>query len=161
MTYYDPVKWVDPSDDLISVVEEKVQADKKAKTDDKMIGFIPQNSVQMQLEIRDSNEKLQLKEWEDRSGKIYITLTTSNHVILRQGHFNNNNYHTNPNKKVIPPPHHIHFPTQKYPDLNTRPAYAYPVACGNNYIGTLTRFRDDCNIRLDGISLQLFHKGII
>jgi hypothetical protein len=70
MTYYNPYNWIDLSDSLLSDVEIRIQMVKTAKPDEKPVGFMPAIRAEMEILIKDTNEKLHLKEWEDRSGRI-------------------------------------------------------------------------------------------
>jgi hypothetical protein len=158
LAYYDPTSWIDKNDSLISDVEDRVEAEKTCSKVPIKTGFVPPNCVEMKVIVKETNETLCLREWQDTIGTINIVLSSLKNIIFRQGHFNNSG-HRNPNRAMLSPPHHIHFPTQKFPDLSKRPAYAYEVSCDNDYISALTRYCEDCNIGIQGIHLTLFRRS--
>lgn len=161
MLYYDPSGWIDPADHLIPEVEEKLKLEKKAGPRVSRAGksYLPPNSMELGVLIKDTNEMLRLAEWVDKAGKVSITLSV-NDEFLRQGHFNHD-WHHNPNGIDIPPPHHIHFPTKRYPNLRRSPTYAYRVKelrqdC--NYLDALQKFCSHTNIEIRGAPLPLLRR---
>ncbi len=163
VAYYDPTRWLDPSDRLVNAVELKLKADKFAKSNPKAKGksFLPLNELELNVIIRESGESIRLTEWVDRIGRFHLGLENSN-TKYRRGDFQANKPHHNPNGKNIYPPHHIHFPTIKYP-LNGGKSYAHPVKpaddkTGEDYISALRLFCDYTNILLSGASLPMIRR---
>lgn len=160
MSYYNPTKWIDPSDTLVDSIEIKILADKVAESKIKYHGrsYLPQNELELDVKVKGSVETLRLTEWVDRIGRFHLGLTDFN-VLYRRGDFKEKNFHTNPNGFKVPPPHHIHFPTKQYP-LEGMHTYAYPVKptyndTGEDYISSLRLFCDNNNIRLGSVTLPL------
>ncbi|MCJ7426779.1 MAG: hypothetical protein MUO17_06620 [Dehalococcoidales bacterium] len=158
MSYYNPRKWISPDDQLIPDVENKLITDKRAYSVQSGTGksFKPPSSIELTVVIKETKETLRLIEWEDRQGKLSIELTSIDN-IFRKGHFNQD-WHHNPNGNNIRPPHHIHFPTEKYPKLDRKPTYAYPVESENDYLNALSKFCNDTNIELRYASIPLLRR---
>lgn len=163
MAYYDPTPWIDPADDLIVTVEQKIQANKIAKSTLKTKGkaFIPLNGLELDVIIKGSGEMARLTEWVDRIGRFHLGLEDSN-TKYRRGDFQATRYHHNPNGVEIAPPHHIHFPTVKYP-LDGEHSYAHPVEptenkSGEDYITALQLFCDYTNTVLSGVSIPIIRR---
>jgi hypothetical protein len=163
VAYYDPTRWIAPDDSLVDTIEQKLQADKTAKSTPKTKGraFIPLNELELNVVIRESGEVVRLTEWMDRIGRFHLGLEDSN-IKYRRGDFQETRYHHNPNGINIRPPHHIHFPTVKYP-LNGEHGYAHPVKptdskSGADYISALQLFCDYTNIILSGVSLPIIRR---
>ena len=146
MSYYDPGVWVHPNDSLIKSVEQKIQQDKYLQVVPRSSGFLPSRYSEYFVRTKSNQELLRLAEAQDYTGKITITLSEGNARILRQGHFNIKTIHQNPDTGVkVYPPHHMHFPTEKYSNLRRRPAYAYPVKCSSARNDILNKYCNDCN----------------
>ncbi len=160
MVYYDPsILITDPSDKLIDYCETKVKLQKDARLKARRSGkyFGPFLSMEWDAVIKATGELLILKQWADRVGKIEIDLLNED-KHLRKGHYNQKKDHTNPDNKIIPRPHHVHFPTVKYSSLNVQARkYAYPSKVNGNYIETIQKFCDESNIILKG-NLPLWQK---
>ncbi len=161
MPYYDPSEWVAAGDTLIAEVEQKVMAPKlassKASRDRK--AFLPPNTMELHLTTTDTHEALRLTEWQNKLGKIFINLT-HDRGTLRKAHFKETRWHQNPNGTAIAPPHHVHFPTRKYPslDLERVSTYAHPILKEQpdvSYIDALRGFSEYVNIELHGVSIPL------
>jgi hypothetical protein len=159
MSYYNPIKWISPDDQLAPDLESKLLADKRAYSARSGTGksFRPPSSIELTVIIRETKETLRLIEWEDRQGKLYIELTSIDNTIFRKGHFKHD-WHHNPDGRDIWPPHHIHFPTKKYPRLDRKPTYAYPVQSENDYLSALSKFCNDANIELRHASIPLLRR---
>ena len=163
MAYYDPTLWIDPADSLIITIEQKLQADKTAKSAPKTKGraFIPLNELELDVIIKESGEVVRLTEWVDRIGRFHLGLGDSN-AKYRRGDFQETRRHHNPNGVNISPPHHIHFPTIKYP-LDGEHSYAHPARptddkSGADYISALQLFCSYTNIMLSGVSLPIIRR---
>jgi hypothetical protein len=104
----------------------------------------------------ETREVLRLTLTKEKLGKISINLASGDEM-LRKGHFNHS-YHHNPNGVDIPPPHHIHFPTQNFPSLDRPHTYAYPVKADNDYLSALKKICNDTNIDLHNASLPLLRR---
>ena len=161
MPYYDPSKWIAADDTLIADVEQKVIAPKLAssKASRGRKAFLPPNKMELHIVTTDTHEELRLTEWQNKLGKIFINLT---HDIgtLRKGHFKGQRWHQNPDGTAIAPPHHVHFPTTKYPnlDLEKVSTYAHPILREQkdvSYIHALRGFCDYVNIELHGVAVPL------
>jgi hypothetical protein len=159
--YYDPTPWIDTFDSLVDFIEARLKVDKVAKSDPRSKGqaYLPQHELELDIVVKESGETLRLTEWRDQVGRFHLGLVSSEEDILRRGDFKETRYHHNPNGKNIPPPHHIHFPTIKYP-LNHGHTYAHPVKptqdqSGQDYISALRLFCDHTKIILRGVSLPL------
>ena len=160
MSYYDPFRWIDPSDSLVCIIEAKLRADKIAKSNrgSKGRAYLPRHELELDIIVKESGEVLRFTEWKDRAGRFHLSLVNTSD-IYRRGDFKENSYHHNPDGRNIPPPHHMHFPTIKYP-LNQRHTYAHPVKpasdqSGEDFISVLRLFCDYTNIMLSGVSLPL------
>jgi hypothetical protein len=153
MSYYDPTSWIDSGDSLLPDVEEKVKAEKSITPERKSPGLSPIVYSETTVKFKDGSGILTLKEFWNVTGKGKITLLGNQ--ILRQGDFNTSIIHRNPETRVaIPPPHHVHFPTKKHPDLNRDlHRYAFKVDCGSAREEILTRYCDVCNIKTEGLLL--------
>ena len=163
MVYYNPTPWIDPIDNLIVTIEQKLQANKVAKSTPKTKGkaFIPLNELELNVIIRESGEVVRLTEWVDGRGRFHLGLEDSN-TKYRRADFQVIRHHHNPNGVNIPPPHHIHFPTVKYP-LDGEHSYAHPVEAtddksGVDYISALRLFCDYTNIVLSGVSIPMIRR---
>ncbi|MCK4368163.1 MAG: hypothetical protein KAV68_00615 [Dehalococcoidales bacterium] len=158
MPYYNPRRWAPLDDQLIPDIERKLIADKRAYSAQSGAGksFKPPSGIELSVIMEETKETLRLIEWEDRQGKIYIELTSIDN-IFRKGHFNQD-WHHNPDCNNIKPPHHIHFPTEKYPRLDRRPTYAYSVKSQNDYLNALSKFCNDTNIELRNASIPLMRR---
>lgn len=158
MTYYEPIKWASSDDQLVSSVEQILRSYKRAYPRQVGVGrsFLPPSAIELDITIKETREVLRLTEWEDKQGRLFIHLVYSSE-FLRKGHFNHD-WHHNPDGRNVPPPHHIHFPTMKYPKLEQPPTYAYPVKTNNDYLSTLIRFCEDTNIELRGVSIPLLRR---
>jgi hypothetical protein len=157
MSYYDPFTWVELGDNLISHIEIWMKGNKNAKAKYRNIGrgFSPPVNFEFDVVMQQGGyEIFRMTEWIDKSGRITISLSRDN-KFYRNGHYNRPNYHHNPSGANVRPPHHIHFPTVKYNDINKHPNYAHPVDSENDYINTLCTFCDCVNINLGAISLPL------
>jgi len=161
--YYDPAPWVDSSDSLIETIEAELKADKVAvsKTRSKSRAYLPPNTLELDVNAKEYGQTLRLTEWADSIGRFHLGLENPT-TTVRRGHFQGRDYHHNPNGVNIPPPHHIHFPTMKYP-LNQRQTYAHPVRptadrSGADYISALQLFCDHNNITLNKVSLPLIRR---
>ena len=163
MGYFDPSSWIDPTDQLITDIEDTLRAGKTASQiysrRKKRIGlqytapsFLPPNSFELEVLAQDSGAILFLREWVDKEGKISIDLVHENEHY-RKGHFKHIRWHHNPNCRDIPP-NHIHFPTLMYNNLTRQPTYAYP-ANADNFIDALRCFCNDANINIDGVTIPL------
>jgi len=51
VAYYDPTPWIDPADNLIVTIEQKIQANKIAESNPKTRGkaFIPLNELELNV----------------------------------------------------------------------------------------------------------------
>ncbi len=158
MSYYNPINWIPSDDQLILDIEQKLTSDKRAYSRGAGSGkyLSPPSAMELAVIIGATKEVLRLTEWEDRQGKVFINLTFDEDTY-RKGHFNTD-WHHNPNGEDIRPPHHIHFPTVKYPKLERPPTYAYPVKSDNDYLSALTKFCEDSNIELHGASVPLLRR---
>ena len=97
-----------------------------------------------------------MTEWEDRQGKLFVNLAHSS-MFFRKGHFNQEGHH-NPNGRDIPPPHHMHFSTAKYPNLERPPTYAYKLTVEADYLNVLVKFCDETNIEIRGVFIPLWRR---
>ena len=160
MSYYNPEKWIQSGDELIPDIEERLVANKRAYTVNTVAGksFKPPSGIELLVVLNDTKETIRLIEWEDIQGKLFIDLQSPDY-IFRKGHFNNKNVHYNPGGIAINPPHHMHFPTKKYPKLDRfKTKYAYPLKCENDYLNTLDRFCNDTNIDIHHASIPLIRR---
>ena len=157
MSYYNPIGWVSPDDQLISDIEDKLIANKRAYSIQVGVGkaFRPPSAIEFNVTVKETGENLRLIEWEDREGKLCIQLTLTD-KIFRKGHFSHD-WHHNPDGRNIRPPHHIHFPTEKFP-LRKRSTYAYPVKTESDYLSALLKFCNDTNIDLHHASIPLMRR---
>lgn len=153
MSYYDPSPIIHGTDTLIISCETRVKTRKRGELQSSYFGkaFLPPS---LQLEwlviIGETGEILTLKQWVNKVGKIEINLIDSNMYWLRKGHYNNTP-HRNPDDSITKGPHHIHFPTTKYPTLDVqRQKWAYSVDVNGNYLEALIQFNRHTNIRLRG-----------
>ena len=161
MTYYNPVKWIAPDDKLIPEVEQRVMLEKHARSRERTSrsSFLPPWEMELSITIAETAEALRMTEWIDKLGRVFIDLTHDSKT-LRKGHFNQIRWHHNPDGRDISPPHHVHFPTVKYPDLDSDhlSSYAHPINTEEpraNYLTALRSFCDCVNIRIQGVSLPL------
>lgn len=149
MAYYDPSSWVkDPTDKLIDDWEKIIILKKRAEERYTDSGYKPKNKLSLAVRVKEAGyDDMVLTLWQNAIGKIYIDLKKDPN-FLRKGHYNTD-WHTNPDGKRIPPPHHIHFPTTKYRTLEgNNKKYAYPVNVNGNYIEALQLFCQHNNIEL-------------
>jgi len=163
VAYYNPRKWVAQDDDLLEAVEKEVKADKKATPKREKAGksFLPPCSLELNIVNTDTREVLRLVEWIEKDDRVFIELSPADgESHLRKGHFNNpeDEWHHNPNSRNIHPPHHIHFPTAKYPNLSMQHTYAHPVEARCDYLGAFAGFCDCVNIRYEGVSIPLLRR---
>lgn len=151
MTYYDPSIWVtDKTDKLVEVCENIIKLNKVADPKEKYGQcFQPTFSAQWRVTVLETGEILDLKQWADRTGKIDVDLIQESEG-LRKGHYNPRKHHRNPDGQIVKP-HHVHFPTEKYPRLYVQTKkYAYPSQVNGNYIETIKQFCRESNIELRG-----------
>lgn len=157
MAYYNPRRWIDHTDSLLLETENILKLRKLARqraTSGLGRKFLPPVFLEFDVTITGTDDVIRMTEWVDTMGKIYIDLAHDG-TFLRKGHFNHG-WHHNPNGREIPPPHHIHFPTTKYPSLSARsPKYAYSINSNNNYVDALLRLCDHNNIEIRGVSVPL------
>jgi len=163
VAYYDPIQWIDPSDNLVDAIEQKVKADKSARSAPRTKGkaFIPLNELELNVIVKNSGEIIRLTEWVDRAGRFHLGLEEPT-TKYRRGDFQVQRPHHNPNGVDILPPHHIHFPTVIYP-LEGRSSYAHPVRhtddeTGTDYISALRLFCAYTNIMLSGASVPIIRR---
>ena len=160
MAYYNPRRWIDPTDNLLPETENVLKLEKLARqraTSGAGRTFLPPVSMEFDVIIKGTEDIIRMTEWVDTSGKIFIELTHESH-ILRKGHFKQG-WHHNPNNQEIPPPHHVHFPTKKYPLSNTQSStYAYSIQSNNNHVEALLRLCNHNNIEVRGISVPLISR---
>lgn len=159
MAYYDPTDWIKPTDTLIPDVEMRMAAKKRAYSVDSGIGksFRPPRGLEFNVVIEETNENIRMVEWQDRIGKLFIDLCSSENSYYRKGHFNNHTPHHNPSAVTINPPHHMHFPTHDYPDLSwDKTKYAYPLKSENDIIEALLKFCSHTNINIHHTKIPLF-----
>lgn len=151
MAYYDPHDIIDSGDVLITSVESLIKLPKTAVScPPKGMSFVPPVSRRMQWDVKvgSTGNIMRLKQHKNTIGFINVVMFY-NGSIVRLGHFNRKQGHTNPNKSYVPPPHHIHFPTMKFPNLDrSNHKYAFRVKCNNTLTDTLTAFCDTNNIDL-------------
>lgn len=154
MPYYNPEEWIAKDDRLVGDVENRLVLRKRARSTDTSSsgGIRPPLYMEFQVLIVDTGEVLRMVEWVDREGKVFVNLEMVG-FPFRKGHYNQPNYHHNPDGRNIRPPHHIHFPTVKYQNLNEPRSYAYPTNCESNYLDVLKEFCQ-CN-NIDIVSLKL------
>ncbi len=140
------------------MVEDRIELPKVVKSEgSKGKSFLPPNALELIVSVVGTKDVLFLRERLDTVGKVSIVLSTGDSVILRQGHFNHD-WHHNPNGVEVSPPHHIHFPTEGYPDLSRHHSYAYPVKGKGDYISALYKICEDCNVKVHGIPIPLLKK---
>jgi len=158
--YYDPTPWIATSDSLVEATEARIKVDKVAKSNLRSKGqfYSPHYKLELDVVVKGSGEILRLSEWRDKIGRLHFKLIDYQDT-LRRGDFKETRHHHNPNGANIPPPHHIHFPTIKYP-LNQEHTYAYPVKpsqdkSGEDDISALRLFCDYTKIILAGVNLPL------
>ena len=157
--YYDPSGWISGDDELVGEIEDKLRCLKKAqpRRSASSKSFLPLFALELDVILEGLVGSLILREWLERDGKININLTINTDSV-RKGHFNHK-WHHNPNGKEIPPPHHIHFPTVKYRNLDRRHTYAYQVRVNDNdYLSVLKIFCEHVNIRITGVALPLLRR---
>jgi hypothetical protein len=140
-----------------------LQADKIGRSTPRTKGkaFVPANELELSIVIKGSGEVIRLTEWMDGRGRFHLRLEGSD-IKYRRGDFQETRFHHNPNGAEIPPPHHIHFPTTKYP-LEGEHSYAHPVKprdgkSGADYISALWLFCDYTNITLSGVSIPIIRR---
>jgi len=166
MAYYNPSGWVDPADSIIDEVEDRLKLDKTAQPKRVSMSqrrargtpraFLPPVSFELDVIIQSTKELLRLTEWIDKADKVYIDLCVSSD-FLRKGHFNHG-WHHNPNGRDVPPPHHMHFPTVKFRNLNRPHSYAYRVQSGRTYLEALQTFCEHVNINIRAVPLPLLRR---
>lgn len=160
--YYDPSPWVDSDDSLIQEIEDWVRQPKSTarRMSPSNNSFMPNPALELRISFNDDVGKdLRLTLSIDQVGKINITLTPEDqlHKIIRAGHFKHPRAHTNPDKKrtIIPPPRHMHFPTEKYSILRVGYShYAYRVDAGDDFYTALTEFCRLNNIEMGPLNFQ-------
>jgi hypothetical protein len=162
MGYYDPSMWIGANDRLLADVEGRMQSDKRARSGRSGSGksFLPPSSLQLDIIVTETEEVLRLTERLDKLGRVRINLFGEG-VAFRKGHFNETRWHHNPDDRNIPPPHHNHFPTSKYPNLDRPHTYAHPVRADSDCLDFLNALRTFCeyvNIELHGVSLPLLRR---
>jgi len=157
VSYYAPIKWIPADDQLIADIEGKLITDKRAYSIQVGVGkaFKPPSAIEFNVIIKETKETLRLIEWEDREGKLYVELTSTEN-IFRKGHFRHDGHH-NPDGRNIKPPHHIHFPTENFP-LSKRSTYAYPAKTEGDYLSALSKFCNDTNIDIHHASIPLMRR---
>lgn len=155
MAYYDPSRWISGDDALLSYVEMKVKASKRASSQSARHrkSFLPLYAIERDVVIGDTRESLRLSLSMEKQEKISINLS-SGQEALRKGHFNHD-WHHNPDGRNVRPPHHIHFPTANYPSLDRPHTYAYAVRSETDYLSALKGFCNDTNISIHNVSLPL------
>ena len=158
MSYYNPISWIPPQDHLIPSVEAKIIADKRAFTSKsrRSKSFLPPYSLELDVLINGTSEMLRLTLTKENQEKVSINLSAGDDA-LRKGHFNHG-YHHNPDGIDIPPPNHIHFPTNDYPLLDRPHTYAYVVKSDNDYLSALKKLCSDTNISLHNAALPLLRR---
>ena len=158
MAYYEPAEWISQDDRLDSEVEEVLKIPKRAFP--RRVGsgksFVPPSAIELDISVKDKTDVLRLTEWEDKQGRVFVNLEHA-HRFFRKGHFNSG-WHHNPDKRDIPPPHHVHFPTMRYPNLDYPSTYAYPLSADSDYLSALVRFCEDINIEIHGVSIPLLRR---
>ncbi|MBA7526434.1 hypothetical protein ES705_18596 [subsurface metagenome] len=154
MPYYNPERWIAKDDRLVSDVEGRVILRKRARSTDTSVrgGIRPPLCLEFEVVIIDTGEVLRMVEWVDREGKVFVNLEMVD-FPFRKGHYNQPNYHHNPDGRNIRPPHHVHFPTVKCQNLNEPHSYAYPANGGSNYLEVIKEFCQCNNIEI--VSLKL------
>lgn len=157
MAYYNPGRWIKPTDSLLPETESVLKSQKLARqraTSGTGQKLLPPVYLEFDVIIKDTGDVIRMTEWGNTRGKMYINLTRDG-MFLRTGHFNQG-WHHNPDGREIPPPHHVHFPTANYPSLNSGSStYAYSINSNNNYVDALLRFCDHNNIEIRGVSVPL------
>ena len=156
--YYDPSPYIGGEDELLLEVEDIIRLNKRALLKQSSRGLKPMIALEFRIPIAKPQQELKVTFSVDLLKKVKINLIESiRNNILRKGHFNYTDYHHNPGGSFpnIPPPHHIHFPTKLYPDLNSKKKYAYPVSCSPSYEVILKKYCDHCNILTDGMPISL------
>lgn len=162
MGYYNPSIWIGANDRLLADVEERMKSDKQARSARDRSGklFLPPSSLQLDIIVRETKEVLRLTERLDKLGRVRINLVGED-ATFRKGHFNETRWHHNPDGRDIPPPHHSHFPSSKYPNLDRPHTYAHPVRADSNcldFLNALCTFCEYVNIELHGVSLPLLRR---
>ena len=157
MAYYDPSPLLSPDDSLIEPIEVLVKTPKKAsqrfKTGSQC--FIPPQAIELNVFLPENAGVLRLTLTVKLNNKIIVNLSGSPDT-LREGHFNFPGYHHNPSGVDVPPPHHIHFPTTKYPKFSyTTSSYAYQVSGNTDYMNAMQMFCYNNNINIQGLNYPL------
>lgn len=154
MPYYNPGRWIEADDLLIDDVESRLVLKKRARSKEIISrgGILPPLYLEFNVAIVDTGEVLRMVVWMDREGKVFVNLEMTG-FMYRKGHYNQSDYHHNPNGTDIRPPHHIHFPTVKYSNLNEPHSYAYPVKSGSNYLEILKQFCQHSNIEIVSVKI--------
>lgn len=154
VAYYDPTSYIEPADNLVEDIEEKLRLVKKVRQVYATSGkpFFPPWYMEMDVVIIETREILRLAEWVGSQGKVNINLQKTSEDIYRKGHYNHPKPHHNPNCRTIGN-HHVHFPTLKYPNLNRRTTYAHSVSPTNDYIKALKGFCELVNIDMQGVTI--------
>lgn len=163
MPYYNPSKWIASDDSLIPEVEQKVKPPKVASSRRLTTrkAFLPPNTLELDVVIKATKETLRLTEWQDTLGKVFINLAHDRRT-LRKGHLNEMRWHQNPKGRAVRPPHHMHFPTTQYPNLDLERAStcAHPIL-GKQRVSFIDALRGFCgyvNIELHGVSVPLLRR---
>ncbi len=158
MAYYDPSRWIAPTDTLLTHTESKVMANKRAFSQPKRHSksFLPLHAIELDVVLDDTRELLRLSLSIEKQGKVSINMVSGDEP-LRKGHFNHG-WHHNPDGRNIRPPNHMHFPTVNYPSLDRRYTYAYPVQSGTDYLSALEKFCNDTNISIHDVPLPLLRR---
>jgi hypothetical protein len=159
MTYNDPSFLLSQDDALLPEVESKIQDTKKTVAAEIIKGksYIPRGSLRFVLRNIKSGEEFRLSGYRDSEDKIRLDLYDSLSLLIRKGHFNDTGHH-NPNGRDIPPPNHIHFPTQSSPDLHKHHGtYAYQVISKTDYLSALKKYCQETNIELESINISLYN----
>lgn len=171
MPYYDPSQWLDKDDALLPDVETQISVPKYARTPKRYRQpvasssagktFKPPYGSEYDVVDKFTNDViLTLVEWHDTIGKVYIELR-QNERFIRKGHYNTDD-HRNPDRNLtyIPPPHHMHFPTGKYPDLMAKRKYAYPIESDSDYLSCIRSFCNNTEIDYHTTQWTMFPRGL-
>lgn len=155
MAYYDPSRWIALTDTLLTHIENKVMANKRAFSQRKRHSksFLPPHAIELDVVLDDTGELLRLSLSIEKEGNVSINMVSGDEP-LRKGHFNHD-WHHNPDGHNIRPPNHIHFPTANYPSLDRPNTYAYPVQSETDYLSALEKFCNDTNISIHAVPLPL------
>ncbi|PVV83531.1 hypothetical protein [Dehalogenimonas alkenigignens] len=157
--YFNPLPLIAHGDEAIPSIENLIRAQKVAVTDTRRRNsFSPPNQVQLDVKTVLSGDILRIHQSKDTIGLITVTMFHNNEVV-RQGHFNRKDWHHNPSGQNIPPPHHIHFPTLKFPRIGRANrdghSYAYQVDSDRDMTSTLKCFCINNNISLQNAQYRV------